>query len=46
MDLYKNRRNILVIAIVIVFAVMAFRLFQVQIIDKEYRITAENNALK
>ena len=46
MDLYKNRRSILVFAILIVFAVMAFRLFLVQIIDKQYRITAENNALK
>ena len=46
MDTFQNRRGILVIAIVIVFAVIAFRLFQVQILDKEYRVTAENNALK
>ena len=46
MDAYKNRRGILVIAIVIIFGVIAFRLFQVQILDKDYRVTAENNALK
>ena len=46
MDNFKNRRGILVTAIVIAFAVIAFRLFQVQILDKEYRVTAENNALK
>ena len=46
MDTFKNRRGIVVTAIVIAFAVIAFRLFQVQILDKEYRITAENNALK
>ncbi len=46
MSSFQNRRNIVVAAIVIVFAVIAFRLFKVQILDKEYRITAENNALK
>ena len=46
MDVYKNRRSVVAIAIVIVFAVIAFRLFQVQILDKEYIVTAENNALK
>lgn len=42
----QNRRGILTAAILLVFAVMLFRLFQVQILDKEYIITAENNALK
>ena len=46
MNPFQNRRGIVVGAIVIVFAVIAFRLFQVQILNKEYRITAENNALK
>ena len=46
MNELQNRRGILVAAIVIVFAVIVFRLFQVQILDKEYRVTAENNALK
>ena len=42
----KSRRTVVAAAIILVFAVIAFRLFQVQILDKEYRITAENNALK
>ena len=46
MNPYQNRRSIVATAIVIVFAVIAFRLFQVQILNKEYRVTAENNALK
>jgi penicillin-binding protein 2 len=46
MGSFKSRRTIVAAAIILVFAVIAFRLFQVQILDKEYRITAENNALK
>lgn len=46
MSAFKNRRTIVSAAIILIFAVIAFRLFQVQILDKEYRITAENNALK
>ena len=46
MNPFQNRRTIVIAAIVLIFAVMAFRLFQVQILDKEYRVTAENNALK
>ncbi|MBR3064656.1 MAG: penicillin-binding protein 2 [Bacteroidales bacterium] len=46
MNPFQNRRSIVVAAVILVFAVMAFRLFQVQIIKKEYRVTAENNALK
>jgi len=40
------RHNILITAIVIVFLVIAVRLFVVQIMDDEYSVTAENNALK
>ena len=46
MSSFRHRSSIVVAAIVVVFAVIAFRLFQVQILDKDYRITAENNALK
>ena len=46
MGSFKSRRTVVAAAIILVFAVIAFRLFQVQILDKEYRITAENNALK
>ncbi|MBR1539031.1 MAG: penicillin-binding protein 2, partial [Bacteroidales bacterium] len=41
-----NRRTLVAAAIILVFAVIAFRLFHVQILDKGYRVTAENNALK
>ena len=46
MSPFQSRRSIVASAIILVFAVIAFRLFQVQILDKEYRVTAENNALK
>lgn len=46
MAAFRGKTGILVGAIVFVFGLMAFRLFQVQILDKEYRVTAENNALK
>lgn len=46
MATFKERHTVLTIAIVLVFLVMATKLFTVQIINKEYRITAENNALK
>ena len=46
MSEFSNRRGILTAAIAIVFAVMLFRLFQVQIIDKQYRESSDNNALK
>ncbi len=46
MALLKERHTIIVIAVVTVFAVIAAKLFSVQILNKKYRITAENNALK
>ena len=46
MAAFQGRRGIVTAGIVLLFGVMAFRLFQVQILDKEYRVTAENNALK
>jgi len=42
----RGRRGIITAGIILLFGVMAFRLFQVQILDREYRVTAENNALK
>lgn len=36
----------MIFLMVVAFLVIAVRLFFVQIVDKEYRITAENNALK
>lgn len=46
MAIQQDRKSVLVTSIIVLFAVMAIRLFKVQIIDKEYRITADNNALK
>ena len=46
MAIHQNRKKVLTLFIAVLFAVMAARLFKVQIIDKQYRITAENNALK
>lgn len=46
MALYSDRKSILSIAIIIAFAVIVARLFKIQIIDKEYRLSADNNALK
>lgn len=42
----RLRHNILAAAIIIVFLVLAIRLFSVQLLNKEYRLSAENNALK
>ena len=41
-----GKKNILIIGIIAVFAAIFVRLFQIQIIDKKYRVNAENNALK
>lgn len=41
-----GRKTVLIVAVCIIFFAIAARLFSIQIIDKEYRITAENNALK
>lgn len=42
-----NRRHHIVVGVIIlVFIVMAGRLFQVQLVEKKYRITADNNAFK
>ena len=46
MAVYFRKKSIFIIAIAAVFLVIAIRLFSIQIIHKEYRITAENNALK
>ncbi|MBP5210688.1 MAG: penicillin-binding protein 2 [Bacteroidales bacterium] len=46
MAVYFRKKSIFIIVIAVVFLVIAIRLFSIQIIHKEYRITAENNALK
>ncbi len=42
----NGRHHIVVGVIILVFIVMAGRLFQVQLVEKKYRITADNNAFK
>jgi len=42
----RQRKNVLLFSIIIVFTLIVARLFNIQIISKYYRINAENNALK
>ncbi len=42
----RNRKTILVIGILAVCLILVIRLFTIQIIDKQYKINAGNNALK
>lgn len=41
-----EKKNILINGVVFVCLILAIQLFNLQIIDKEYKITAENNAYK
>lgn len=41
-----EKKNIIVLGIVAAFVIIAIRLFDVQIVNKDYRVTADNNALK
>ena len=42
----EDRHKILIAAIAAVFIVIAVRLFMIQIVDKDFQVTADNNALK
>ncbi|MDD2594534.1 MAG: penicillin-binding transpeptidase domain-containing protein [Bacteroidales bacterium] len=46
MAVFLEKKNILITGIAVAFLVIVIRLFNVQIIDKSYRINADNNALK
>ncbi len=46
MDVNSDRKGILIAATLIVFAIIIVKLFAIQILNPEYRISAENNALK
>ncbi|MFB0973984.1 MAG: hypothetical protein QMB59_05405, partial [Bacteroidales bacterium] len=46
MDTNSVRKNYLVAGVLIIFTILAARLFYIQIIDDEYKINAGNNALK
>lgn len=41
-----EKKNIIIIAVVIAFIVIIVRLFSIQIVNNEYRLTADNNVLK
>ena len=42
----NKKKNTLIIGLIVIFAIILIRLFNIQIIDKEYKINAGNNALK
>ncbi len=46
MGLSKDKQNTLLIGLTIVFIILVIRLFMLQIVDKSYKINAENNALR
>src|SRR5574344_1763977 len=46
MAVFLEKKNILITGIAVAFLVIVIRLFNVQIIDKSYRINADNNARK
>ena len=46
MSISRQRKNLLLLSIILVFTLIVVRLFYIQIISKYYRINAENNALK
>ena len=46
MDRYAYRKIVLIAFILAAFAVIVGKLFYIQIIDRRYRLNAENNALK
>ena len=41
-----NRKNVLILGVLFIGLVLIARLFYLQVIDDEYKITAENNAYK
>ena len=46
MDLNSDRKGVLIAAILLAFAIIVIKLFVIQILNPEYRLSAENNALK
>ncbi|MBP5505526.1 MAG: penicillin-binding protein 2 [Bacteroidales bacterium] len=46
MNIYPGKRNVIMLVLLVIFLVMAVRLFVIQIVDKRYSETAGNNALK
>lgn len=46
MDINADRKRILVGLVISILTILAIRLFSIQVIDRKYRISAENNALR
>ncbi|MFA6334169.1 MAG: penicillin-binding transpeptidase domain-containing protein [Bacteroidales bacterium] len=46
MGVELKRKNILIIAVIVVAIVIVLQLFNLQILDEEYKITASNNAFR
>ena len=46
MDINSDRKDLLLIAVLAVFALIVIKLFSIQILNSEYRESAQNNALK
>ncbi len=46
MGLELKRGNILTVSVILISALLTIRLFDLQIVDKEYKITASNNAFR
>lgn len=46
MGLELKKSNILTVSVVLIAALLTIRLFDLQIVDKEYKITASNNAFR
>ena len=42
----KNKKSVLTIGLIVVAAVMVLQLFNLQILDEQYKITASNNAFR
>ena len=42
----KNKRNTLILGVIVVAIVLSLQLFNLQILDEQYKITASNNAFR
>ena len=45
-DIYTGRRIFLILAIIVAGLLLMARLFMIQVVDKSYRLSAENNVLR
>jgi len=45
-DVHSNRKNIFIAALIIVGAIYLLRLFQIQVLDSSYKLSADSNVLR